>query len=125
MVGSTEYQLLASASRTANPTLAPASWDNQPEAEGILVVANITNAGTGSITVAIEGWDPGAGAWFTLLASAALTTNQTKTLLVYPSTSDSANARAAMALPKRYRVTVTHNNANAITYSVGAILLAE
>jgi len=122
-VGPSEYILAASAARTANPTLAPAAFDNDPGQCGVVVVVNITSAGTGSINCFVEGYDPASAAYFTILDSGALTTNQTKVLTVYPHVTDAANSKAGQALTKRWRVRINHNNANSITYSVGAVLL--
>ena len=113
--------LLASASRTATQT--QADQDNSYR-KGIRVVADITTAGTGSITVDIQAKDAASGKWVSILASAALTTNQTKTLLVFPGAAASANASVNDRLPKTWRIVVTANNANAMTYSVGYQLLA-
>lgn len=123
VLGPTEYILAASAARTTNPTLTPAAFDNDPGAGGVQVIVNITSAGTGSINVFVEGFDPASNAYFTILDSGALTTNQTKLLTVYPHVTDAANSKAGQPLTKRWRVRVNHNNANSMTYSVGAVLL--
>lgn len=90
---------------------------------GVIVTVGITSAGTGSITATIERWDPVAG-WVTVLASAALTTDGNTTLTVYPGFTPSTNAVASAVLPRKWRVKVTHNNANTITYSVGISTLS-
>ena len=125
-----QIALLASASRTADPTIAPPSWDGTKIA-GMDVVIDMTNVGTGSITVSIEARAAGkisaVGApagWYLILASAAITTNIVTVLTVSPSVADIANAKAGRPLPKQFRVRVVHNNANAAIYSVDVNLLA-
>ncbi len=115
-----EAVLLASAARTTTQTQAD---QLNLHRKGIRVVTDITVVGTGSITVTIEAKDPASGKYVTILSSGALSTNQTKTLLVYPGAANTANASQNDRLPKTWRVLVTHNNANAITYSVGYQLL--
>jgi YbbR domain-containing protein len=111
---------LASGARTTTQTQAVQTNES---ADGIRVVTDITSAGTGSITVAIEAQDPASSKWVTVLATLALTTNQTKTLLVYPGAAASANASVNDRLPLKWRINVTANNANSMTYSVGYQLL--
>jgi hypothetical protein len=115
--------LAVSASRTTDPTLTPASFSQTEPGEGVIVIVDVTTAGTGSITAFIEGFDLASGKWYTLLAGAAIVTAVTNTYWVYPGLTDVANSRAALHLPRVWRVRIVHNNANAITYSVGASLL--
>lgn len=112
--------LLALAERTA--TVNTEEQHNLRQ-RGVIVTVNVTSAGTGSITATIQRWDPAAG-WVTVLASAALTTDGAVTLTVYPGFTPSANAVASAVLPRKWRVNVTHNNANAITYAVGISTLS-
>jgi hypothetical protein len=109
--------ILTSASRTASNQSADLSnYFNT----GAYVIVDVTNAGTGSITVAIEGKDSVSGKYFPILASAALVANGTTTLMIYPGAAPATNLVGASFLPRSWRVNVTHNNANPITYSVGA-----
>jgi len=117
---STNQTILASAARTTTQTGADQTNDYR---RGIRLVVDITAAGTGSITASIEAKDPTSGKYVTILASAALVTNQTKTLLVFPGAIAVANSVANDVLTPIWRVVITHNNANSITYSVGAQLL--
>lgn len=106
--------------RTATATQADQQGDG---ALGIIVTTDITvNAGAlGSITVAIQGKDA-AGIYYTILASAALTAVATNALIVRAGLPDTANSKAAFHLPRTYRVVVTANNANPVTYSVSSEL---
>lgn len=112
--------LLPLAARTATATT---EEQHNLRQRGVIVTVNVTSAGTGEIVAAIERWDPAAG-WVTVLASAALTTDGAVTLTVYPGFTPSANAVASAVLPRKWRVKVTHNNANSITYSVGISTLS-
>lgn len=110
-----------SASRTA-PALTPVQFQSQ-DAVGVIVVVDVTVAGTGSITPSIEGYDPASGKWYPILTGAAIVTAITTVLAVYPGAVAVANLRAELRLPRIWRVNIVHNNGNAITYSVGASLL--
>jgi hypothetical protein len=90
-----------------------------PAARGVKVVVVTTAIGTGSITVTIQGKDPGSGTYYTLLAGVAITTNTTNIYTVYPGLTAAANVTATDVLPQTWRLLVTANNANAATYSVG------
>jgi len=88
-------------------------------ARGVKVVVVTTVIGTGSITLTIQGKDPGSNTYYTLLASAAIVTNTTGIYTVYPGLTAAANVTATDVLPQVWRLLVTANNANAATYSVG------
>lgn len=105
-----------------------ASWSSKDhvnlDAAGIIVFVDVTDVTAGpSIVVTIEGKDPASGKYYTILASAAYTTNGSRQLRVSPNIAASANLIAQDHLPATWRVTVTHGNANAGTYSIGASLL--
>lgn len=114
------FIILPSLSRTA--TEASETQFNLRQ-RGVLVSVNVTAAGTGSITVSIQREDPVAG-WVDMLSSVALTTGGVTTLTVYPGLTASANSVASAVLPHRWRVRAVHNNANAITYAIGASTLS-
>lgn len=90
---------------------------------GVKVFVVTSAIGTGSITVTIQAKDPASGAYTTLLASAAITTNTTTVLTVYPGLAATANVSANDILPRQWRIAVTANNANPANYSVGASLI--
>jgi len=115
-----EVVLLASAARTITQT----SDDlNNPSCAGIRVILKVTSAGTGSITLTINGRDPASGAYHLLLSGAAVTTNSTNVYTVFPGATASANVAANDCLPETFQIVVTANNANSMTYSVGYQLL--
>lgn len=87
------------------------------------VVLDMTVVGTGSVTVSIDGYDKVSAKWYNLLTGAAVVTNSTNVYKIGPALVAAANAVANDYLPGLIRVTVTANNANSATYSVGACLI--
>jgi hypothetical protein len=115
-----DITILASAARTTTQTSADfINFDGR----GIKVVLDMTLVGTGSVTLTIQGKDVVSGKYYTLLAGAAVITNSTNVYTVFPSATAAANVTANDMLPHTWRVTVTANNANTATYSVGASTL--
>jgi hypothetical protein len=114
--------VLASAARTTTQTGTDQTNNGY---RGIKVVLDTTvNAGSaGSITLTIQGKDSASGKYYTLLAGAAVTTVTTNVYTVYPGLTASANVTANDVLPTTFRILVTANNANSVTYSVGQTLL--
>ena len=93
-------------------------------ARGVTVVVVTTAIGTGSITCTIQGKDQGSGTYYTILAGAAIVTNTTNRYTVFPGAPVAANVSANDQLPFQWRVVITHNNANAASYTVGGSTLA-
>lgn len=91
---------------------------------GILVTIEVTAIGTGSITVTIQSVNPVTSTKTTILASAIIAGNGVTTLKVAPGLPVSANASANDLVPRDLNINITHNNANPVTYSVGAELCA-
>lgn len=126
MAGRNEFTAVtcyASAARTATPT--PMSDQvNRGQWRGLRVTINVTAiAATPSVVFTIQGKDPVTGAYYTVLASAAVTGTGVTTLYVYPGSAVTANAAANFHLPSTWRVIATHGDADSITYVVGAELL--
>lgn len=112
-------EVYASAARTATPTAAVV---DTKFARKMLVVIDVTAIVTApSITVALDGIDPVSGSTFNLLTSAAITATGTTKLEVGPGLTPAANLVDDAMIPLSVQVTVTHANANSITYSVSAI----
>lgn len=113
--------LLPSAARTTTQTSAVLS---NLSGKGIVVVVDATvNAGSaGSITVTIKGYDPVSTKTWTILASAALTSVATTILRVYPGLTAVTNLTASDVIPTHFRIDVTANNANPVTYSLSYFL---
>ena len=117
---STKEILLPSLSRTAT---VPGADRRGSVYRSMVVLINVTvNAGgLGSITVTVDGKDAN-DVYYNILTSAALTAVASTKLTIGPGLPVTANISANEPLPETWRVTVTANNANPITYSVGLML---
>ncbi len=120
----TSVTCYASAARTATPTAMADQTNIGAKGLRVVVDATVNAGGSGSITVTIQGKDSVSGKYYTILASAAIVTVTTNVYTVYPSITAVSNTIAQDALPTTWRVIVTANNANSVTYSVGASYLA-
>lgn len=119
-----EIVLLPSLNSTADRT--STVFVNKDYVSGHLVVditaRSSTDAGP---VVTLQGMVPGTtGTYYTLLASTAVGTSSTsdtytQVMHVAPWVSTSANNRASLALPKRFRAITTYASTENITYSVG------
>jgi hypothetical protein len=125
-----EAVLLASGARTTTQTLDPVGTRvNEVGITGnallLEVCVNLTAFTTAaSLTPSIEFWDVGAGAWVSVLAGAALAANGTVILRVGPYQPVVANLTLGSIVWPRWRVVVTHGNANSHTYSVSARIVS-
>lgn len=89
---------------------------------GAEVYLNVTSAGTGSITLTIQGKDPTSGTYYTVLSGAAIVANSFNKYQVFPGAATTANVSVNDLMPFKWRIIVTANNANPVTYSVGVTL---
>jgi len=102
----TQTTIYASAARTATPAAAIITPRTATALRLVVDVTAITS--TPSITVTVEVQDLASGKWVTVLTSSAIATVSTNVLTL------------VQGISSQVRVTVTHGNANSITYSVGA-----
>lgn len=107
--------ILASAARTTTQTGSDITSNGYNACH---LVVDVTSAGTGSITPKIQGKDAN-GIYYDILVGAAITSNGTNVIKLGPGMTPVANAVATDYLPKTFRVVITANNANSVTYSVG------
>jgi hypothetical protein len=108
---------LTSAARTAS---VDSSDVINTHGKGLHLVIDVTSITlTPSITVTIQGKDVVSGKYYTVLASAAITTVSTTVLKVHPALTAAANLVANDLLPRTWRVSVVNADADSITYSVG------
>lgn len=112
----TEVTLLASAARTTTQASADIINFNWKK---LVVMLDMTVIGTGSVTLSIDGKDTVSGKYYNILTGAAITTNSTNRYRVGELLAAVANSVAQDYLPRIIRITVTANNANSATYSVG------
>ena len=75
-------------------------------AQIVIDVTAITGT-TPSVVVTVEGKDPVSGKYYTILASASITTVSTTVLRIFPGATASANLAANDVLPRTFRVTST------------------
>lgn len=115
-------QILASAARTTTQT-GTDQTNNGYRGIKVILDATVNAGGAGSITLTIQGKDSVSGKYYTLLAGAAVVTVTTNVYTVYPGLTAATNVTANDVLPDTFRILVTANNANPVTYSVGQSLL--
>lgn len=116
-----ELTVLASAARTANVNSSDLSNFN---GRGVHVIIDVTSVtATPSVVFTVQGKDAVSGKYYTLLTSAAITATGTTLLTVYPGAAVTANVSASNVVPKTWRVSAAHGDADSITYSVGAVLV--
>lgn len=111
-----EATLLASASRTTTQTGADIVNYNGKK---LVVVLDVTSAGTGSVTISIQRKDLASGKYIDILVGTAVTTASTNVYRIGQDIPSVANQTALDYLSRVFRIVVTANNANAMTYSVG------
>lgn len=113
----------SSAARTATPTVADT---NTSKSAGIQFVIDVTAVtATPSVVPTISGVDPVSGSLYTLLVGAAITATGTTVLQVHPDLTETANLKASALLPQLTRLTLTHADADSITYTVSAMLATD
>lgn len=117
--------LLTSAARTATPPVGPATTDeygfltNHQRFRGAHILLDVTAiAATPSVLVDIEGYDYGSSTWYNILTSAAVTTAVFNIYKVHPDLTAVANLVAKDGIPYLWRVTLTHADADSITYTL-------
>lgn len=113
------YVIYALAARTATPT--PVAVTGAILAARGLIVQIYVSAVTASpsITVAVEAGDLFTGTvFYTILTSAPIVTTGLYVLRIHPSLTPVANVAASDIVPASVRVSVTHGDADSITYGV-------
>ena len=111
--------LLASAIRTASPTVPVLSGS-----DGLVDIQIILNAtldgAAASVQPVLEGYDEASSTWYDLVASITpLAAVGTIVISYGENTPVVANTSNQGMIPSRVRLTLTHADADAITYSVG------
>lgn len=110
-----EQTIYASAARTATPAAVEV---NTRRFKSIVVVLDATAiTSTPSITIALDRKDNASGKYVNILTSAAIATVSTNTIRFGVGLPVTANVSANEPLPAVVRVTITHTNANSITYT--------
>jgi hypothetical protein len=118
--------LIASAVLVADTHSADQASYNCP---GVIVYVNpgVIAGDAGTITVTIQGKDPVAGTYSTILASATLVSSTAVVLRVYPGLTAAGNLVANAVLPATWRINAAASGANwgtgGSTLGVTALLL--
>lgn len=118
--GGNDLTLIPSAAFTTTQTSAD---QINTSGRGVRVVLDVTNVGTGSVTLEIDAKDVASGKYIALLTGAAVITTSTNVYEVYPGLTPIANAVVSDVLPHTWRVKIVANNVNSAIYSVGASYL--
>ena len=119
--GNTEGTLLASAARTAN-ALSPTQTNHN--ARGVLVMVDVTLAGTGNLTPSIRAIDPISGNTYVLLSGGPITASGRWGFLVYPGAPTVAFGASGTvqsvghALPRTWYVSIISGDGSSWTYSI-------
>jgi len=111
--------LRASAAYTT--TFTSRSYTTSYHSRMVLTLRATAVVDTPSVVAKIQGWDTdGAGGWVDLLEDAAVTTGAPtlSQLKLYPGAITSANNALDLPAPKKWRVIVTHADADSITYEL-------
>ncbi len=113
--------LMASAARTATNN----SGDIRNAVHrGCRVHIKVTaDPAAASVVFTIQGKDNISGDYYTVLASAAVTSTGDTYLHVYPGIAAASNAAVSAVLPPYWRLLATHADADSMTYSANVELL--
>lgn len=119
-------ELFASAARTAT---ANSATQTNHQARGVAIFIDVTAAAaTPSVVPKIEQSFDGGTTWLDLfVVAAALTATGDYTYLLYPGINPAADGAYTesvnLVLPRTWRLTMTHADADSFTYSVTAMQL--
>lgn len=116
-----QVQLFSSAARTATPT---AKEFGAYQKRGLHVVIDVTAlAATPSVVPTISFKDDLSGKWCPLLVGSAITATGTTVLKIYPGITAVPGAAASDNIHDHMRLSMTHGDADSITYSASAHLM--
>lgn len=115
-----EKLLYASASRTATPTAVVVNAGRAKELRIVIDATAIT--ATPSVVVTVDMVDSASGKFPNIITSAAIVAVGTTVLTVALGVTPAANVAVSAPIPQTFRVTATHGDADAITYTITAHL---
>lgn len=113
-----EAAVFASLARTASA--------NSPDlrnlyGRGVVIVINATAHGSApSVVFTVKGKSSLDGSYYTILVSAAIVTNGTTVLRIYPGLTAATNLVVSDVLPAVWRVEAVAGNTDSLAYSVSA-----
>lgn len=110
--------ILASAARAAATYTSGEYFAS--DVRGLRIYIDITNANGGSLVLKLQTKDPSSGNWVDVAGAvtAALGSNATTVLILYPSVAESANVDISDPIGTSWRISVTVSTAT-MTFSVG------
>lgn len=111
-----------SAARTATPTAVQFAVPRGTRFIRVVIDATAVTA-TPSVVMTLDVLDSASGKWVNLLTGAAIATVSTNTYLVGIGVTAAANAAANVALGDFCRLTLTHGDADSITYTGGVTFI--
>jgi hypothetical protein len=111
--------LLASAIRTTTSSGGDITTYNL---QGILICLDVT-AGSGALTVTVNGKCPASSKYYPILIGTLVTTNSFNVYRIYPGLTAVAGSTVNDHLPRIINIVISHGNANLVAYSVGYTLL--
>lgn len=119
--GKAEYELLASAARTATPTIDDVVV---PYGKTVTLIINITTgAATPAVTPSISGVTA-SGIAYTILTGAQITSTSAAVVVmrVGQGVADVSNLGSSIPAPAKIRVAMTHGDADSLTYSLNLLV---
>ena len=113
--------VLASAARTVTNNSEDLTNSQQ---RGCHVIIDVTAiSASPSVVPTIQGKDAVSGEYYELLTGTAITGTGTTVLKVYPGLTPAANTVINDIVPSKFRILMTHDDTDSITYSVGVNLV--
>lgn len=112
--------LIESAEYTATQS---SNWYTNRKGRALVVTVDCTVDGAAaSVVPTVEGRDHVGGA-YTMLAMTAVADVGKSQGYIFPGAAGTEGVDASAIIPREFRVTMTHADSDAITYSVGATIL--
>jgi hypothetical protein len=120
-MGQRSITMFSSAARTSHTNSAEI---NTQSAKNITVDIDVTAFTGTSITYTLQGYDVAKSGWYTLVATAAITTTGHSILTVGPEVTIVANVAAQRVVPLRVRL-VPSGTITSVTYSASILLSSD
>ena len=114
--------IYTSAARTATSSVD--RDDRHHPRVGMHLIIDVTAiAATPSVVPSIQGYDATSNKYYDILVGAAITATGTTVLKVFPGATPAANTVANDFMPGRWRLLMTHADADSITFSVAVQMM--
>lgn len=115
-------EIFPAVARTATPASVAYNDGVHSRLGGHFVIRTSAIGAAPSVVPLIEAQDPLSQQWYPLLTGAAITATGLVVLRVYPGVAAAANLSVPDFVPPIWRLTMTHGNADSITYSASAFM---